>query len=30
MTTRVVAQMAVFCRESQPAKDIMSEMGLKH
>jgi hypothetical protein len=30
MTALVTAQVAAFCREPQPAKAIMSELGLKH
>ncbi|MFZ2175768.1 MAG: hypothetical protein WAW17_17375, partial [Rhodococcus sp. (in: high G+C Gram-positive bacteria)] len=30
VTVEVTAQVAAFCREPQPAKAIMSELGLKH
>ncbi|HEX7407396.1 MAG TPA: hypothetical protein VF515_07060 [Candidatus Binatia bacterium] len=30
MTAEVTAQVAAFCREPQPAKAIMTELGLKH
>ena len=30
MTAQVTAQVAAFCREPQPAKAIMAELGLKH
>jgi predicted HTH transcriptional regulator len=30
VTAEVTAQVAAFCREPQPAKAIMAELGLKH
>ena len=30
VTAQVTAQVAAFCREPQPAKAIMAELGLKH
>jgi len=30
MTPHVTAQVTAFCREPQPAKAIMAELGLKH
>ena len=30
VTGQVTAQVAAFCREPQPAKAIMAELGLKH
>jgi len=30
MTPHVAAQVAALCREPQPAKAIMAELGLKH
>lgn len=30
MTAQVTAQVTAFCRESQPAKAIVAEQGLKH
>ncbi len=30
VTAEVTAQVAAFCREAQPAKAIIAELGLKH
>jgi ATP-dependent DNA helicase RecG len=30
VTAEVIAQVAAFCREPKPAKDVMTELGLKH